>query len=30
VRFRHLVPDADHFYRVLRAKLGFADLPRGR
>jgi NAD+ kinase len=30
VRFRHLVPDADHFYRVLRKKLGFADLPRGR
>lgn len=30
VRFRHLVPDADHFYRVLRAKLGFAELPRGR
>jgi NAD+ kinase len=28
VRFRHLVPDRDHFFRVLRQKLGFADLPR--
>lgn len=30
IRFRHLVPDRDHFWRVLRAKLGFADLPRTR
>ncbi len=29
VRFRQLVPDRDHFLRVLRAKFGFADPPRG-
>jgi NAD+ kinase len=27
-RFRHLWPGAGHFFRVLRAKFGFADLPR--
>jgi NAD+ kinase len=29
-RFRHLSPGAGHFFEVLRAKLGFADLPRER
>jgi NAD+ kinase len=29
-RFRHLSPGPGHFFEVLRAKLGFADLPRER
>lgn len=28
VRFRHLVPEPNHFFRVLHGKFGFADLPR--
>lgn len=27
-RFRHLNPGPDHFFRALRAKFGFADMPR--
>ncbi len=27
-RFRHLSPGPDHFFRALRAKFGFADMPR--
>ncbi|MCA8973152.1 MAG: NAD(+)/NADH kinase [Planctomycetes bacterium] len=26
--FRHLVPESTHFFEVLHAKFGFADLPR--
>ena len=29
-RFRHLWPGTGHFFKVLRAKFGFADLPRAR
>jgi NAD+ kinase len=29
-RFRHLWPGTGHFFSVLRAKFGFADLPRAR
>jgi len=29
-RFRHLVPGPTHFFDVMRAKFGFADLPRTR
>lgn len=29
-RFRHLIPDPTHFFTVLHAKFGFADLPRSR
>jgi len=27
-RFRHLIPGPDHFFQALRAKFGFADMPR--
>lgn len=29
-RFRHLIPGPTHFFHVLHAKFGFADLPRTR
>jgi len=29
-RFRHLIPGVTHFYTVLHAKFGFADLPQPR
>ncbi|MCR9248221.1 MAG: NAD(+)/NADH kinase [bacterium] len=29
-RFRHLIPSPTHFFNVLHAKFGFADLPRAR